>query len=159
MMLSVFSLLVISLDTFAVEAEAPAVIDSAVIDSAVTASVHTSLKASESVSMGYMGQLVIGMLIVLLCIVVLAWFAKRFTRLQSGTNGNMQILGGLSLGSRERIVLVQVGSEQILLGVAPGRVNTLCELNEPVSTTNNNPVSNNGSFAEKLVTAISRRPL
>lgn len=147
MMLSVISLFAISLNTLAVETDV----------SVKDGSVHSSFKASESVSMGYMGQLVVGMLIVLLCIVVLAWFAKRFQGLQSSTNGDMQVLGGLSLGSRERIVLVQVGTEQILLGVAPGRVNRLCELTDPVSTRSNTSIPAKESFAEKLVAAISRR--
>jgi flagellar protein FliO/FliZ len=41
----------------------------------------------------------------------------------------------VAVGAKERAVLVQVGRQQLLLGVAPGRVNTLHVLTEPVTTT------------------------
>ena len=37
----------------------------------------------------------------------------------------MRVVSALSVGMREKVVLVQVGEEQLLLGVAPGRVNVL----------------------------------
>ena len=74
---------------------------------------------------GYMMQLVSGLAIVIVCIVVLAWFARRMNRLQGSGDGALRIISGISMGARERIVLIQVGEEQLLLGVAPGRINTL----------------------------------
>jgi flagellar biogenesis protein FliO len=47
--------------------------------------------------------------------------------------GSIEIVADISLGQKERAVLVQVGEQQILLGVAPGRVNTLHVLAEPVA--------------------------
>lgn len=89
--------------------------------------VSTSLEQSRISSQGgdYLLQLMTGLIIVIACIVVLAWFARRMNNLQSSHDGNLQILGGLSMGARERIVLIQVGEQQLLLGVAPGRINTL----------------------------------
>ena len=73
----------------------------------------------------YMLQLFSGLLVVLVSIVVLAIVAKRFNRWQPAGAGNLKILGGMSMGGREKVVLVQAGNERILLGVAPGRVNCL----------------------------------
>jgi flagellar protein FliO/FliZ len=42
------------------------------------------------------------------------------------------VLADLPLGQKERAVLIRVGTKQILLGVAPGRVSTLHVLSEPV---------------------------
>ncbi|EQD42713.1 Flagellar biosynthesis protein, FliO, partial [mine drainage metagenome] len=39
--------------------------------------------------------------------------------------GALEILASMPLGAKERAVLVKVGDAQILLGVAPGQVNTL----------------------------------
>ena len=39
--------------------------------------------------------------------------------------GMVTILGGVSLGPRERAVVLQVGDARLLVGVAPGRVQTL----------------------------------
>ena len=75
--------------------------------------------ASETLNSGYLVQLIVGLLFVLLCIIALAWLARRMNRFQSSSDGALQILGGISMGARERVVLVQVGSTQLLLGVAP----------------------------------------
>jgi flagellar protein FliO/FliZ len=42
------------------------------------------------------------------------------------------VLADVPLGQKERAVLLKVGAQQILLGVAPGRVNTLHVLAEPI---------------------------
>ncbi len=44
------------------------------------------------------------------------------------TKDNMQVVGGLSLGMREKLVLVQVGKKQLLLAVTPGKVDNLLVL-------------------------------
>ena len=44
----------------------------------------------------------------------------------------LDVLADLPLGQKERAVLIRVGTTQILLGVAPGRVSTLHVLAEPV---------------------------
>jgi flagellar protein FliO/FliZ len=97
---------------------------------------------------------------VLLCIVALAWLAKRVNRLQSSSDGSLQVLGGLSMGARERVVLVQVGSTQLLLGVAPGRINMLHQLEQPLGKNDsadhgNAALSLTDSFSEKLHSALS----
>ena len=112
---------------------------------------------SSPVNANRMTQLVIGLFIVLLCILALAWLARRFNRLQSTPDGSLRLLGGLSMGARERVVLVQVGTQQLLLGVAPGRINTLHVLNETLDSTNGfSALKSDKGFAEKLSAAITR---
>lgn len=77
-------------------------------------------------------QMVLGLAVVLALIVALAWAVRRFGRVQPLPAGALRVLGGLSLGARERLVLVKVGEAQLLLGVAPGRVQTLHVLAEPI---------------------------
>lgn len=77
-------------------------------------------------------QVTLGLFVVLIVIAGAAWFARRFGHFNMAAKGNLRIVGGLSLGSRERIVLMQVGEQQILVGVAPGRINTLHVLETPI---------------------------
>lgn len=122
---------------------------------------QSASSVNDPVSTGYLGQLVVGLVIVLLCIVALAWIARRFNRLQSTPDGSLRLLGGMSMGARERIVLVQVGTRQLLLGVAPGRINTLHVLDESlesfsdISDQSAGPLSSK-SFADKLTAALTR---
>ncbi len=117
--------------------------------------------SADSMSSGYLVQLILGLVLVLICIVTLAWFAKRFRYMQSSTAGSMQILGGVSMGARERVVLMQVGSTRLLLGVAPGRINTLHVLEQTFDETGTGDVNHattpvNESFASRLGAALSR---
>ena len=97
--------------------------------------VQTTLPlATPGVSSGNLVQVTLGLLMVLALIVGIAWLLRRYGRLQSAASGSLKIIGGLSIGSRERVVLLQVGDTQLLVGVAPGRVQTLHVLDEPLTT-------------------------
>ncbi len=69
-------------------------------------------------------KMVGGLALVLLLVLALVWLLKRLPGLPR-TQGMMRLRGSLMLGPRERLVWVQVGQEQLLLGVAPGRVELL----------------------------------
>ena len=55
----------------------------------------------------------------------LGWLVRRYGRLPVAGKGMVTILGGVSLGPRERAVVLQVGDARLLVGVAPGRVQML----------------------------------
>ncbi len=99
-------------------------------------------------------QLTFGLLAVLAAIVGSAWLLRRYGRLQSGVAGALRVIGGLSMGPRERVVLIQVGKQQLLLGVAPGRVQMLHVLDEPVPETSH--TSDKAKFAEQLGKALGK---
>jgi len=92
--------------------------------------------AAPAVSSGVAGQLtqlVFGLLLVLGLIFFLAWLLRRVQ--QAGPAGKGQVIeliGSRALGPRDRLMLVQVGNEQILLGLSPGSITALHVLKEPV---------------------------
>ncbi len=71
-----------------------------------------------------------GLLLILLLIFGVAWAFKRYTHLPKGRGQNMRVVGGVSLGPRERVVVVEIDDTRLVLGVAPGRVQTLHILGE-----------------------------
>jgi len=81
---------------------------------------------------GTLVQMLGGLLLVVALIVLFAWLARRLSGLQQSVSGQLRILGGLSMGTREKVVLIQVGEEQLLIGVAPGTVRTLHRLEKPL---------------------------
>lgn len=112
--------------------------------------------SADPMSGSYLFQLILGLIVVLICILALAWFAKRMNRLQSSTAGMLKIIGGISMGSRERVVLLQVGSEQLLIGVSPGRINTLHVLENPLEDADvNSEKTFATSLSEKLSTVLA----
>jgi flagellar protein FliO/FliZ len=82
---------------------------------------------------GQLTQLVFGLLLVLGVIFFLAWLLRRVQ--QAGPAGKGQVIeliGSRALSPRDRLLLVQVGNEQILLGLSPGTITALHVLKEPV---------------------------
>ena len=99
---------------------------------------HRSAESSELAQPSAMTsgllQVTLGLFVVLMVIAGAAWFARRFGHFNVAAKGNLRIIGGLQMGARERVVLMQVGEKQLLLGVAPGRIQTLHVLEEPIAT-------------------------
>ena len=100
----------------------------------LTARAKMPAAATSAAGSSYMLQLFSGLMLVLLSIIALAWLAKRFNRLQPAGNAYLQVIGGLSMGAREKVVVVQAGDTRVLLGVAPGRVNMLHVLDDSSAT-------------------------
>ncbi|EJN08278.1 flagellar biosynthetic protein FliO [Herbaspirillum sp. YR522] len=75
---------------------------------------------------GSVVTMLLGLLAVLAVMAGVAWVLKRagLTRALSG-NSAARVIGGVSVGTRERVMVVEVGDQWIVVGVAPGRVNAL----------------------------------
>lgn len=104
-------------------------------------------------SAGSLLQLLLGLALVIGMILALAWAARR-TGFAAGINhADLKVIATLTLGARERVVLVQIGEQQMLLGVAPGRVNLLQTFETPLIDPSKTPGS---QFAERLREALHR---
>ena len=104
-------------------------------DTPAETTARTAAEAASPLALSSLLQLTLGMLVVLGLIIGIAWLLKRTGRFQVAAGGGLRILGGLSMGTRERVVLLQVGETQLLLGVAPGSVKTLHILDKPLEQT------------------------
>lgn len=107
----------------------------------------------------HLAQMLVGLVLVVAAILVLAFFMRRVGGMQSRLGSEFRVLGGISLGSRERMLLVQVGEKQLVVGVAPGRVQTLHVLDEPIRT--EGPVrgvdaQGESPFAQRLRSVLQR---
>jgi len=110
----------------------------------------------DPMSGSYLAQLVVGLFVVVLCIVALAWAAKKMKRFNPLADGSLKVIGGISMGSRERVALLQVGDKQLLIGIAPGRINTLHVLDTPIDTTNSAADQLTGNnFLDKFKTVMA----
>ena len=56
------------------------------------------------------------------------WFLKRMGGGRFAPGSVVKIVGGVSVGNRERVMVVEVADQWIVIGVAPGQVNTLATL-------------------------------
>lgn len=83
----------------------------------------------QAASAGSLFQVLMGLVLVLGLLAGAAWLLKRFNLAKSaGGPGSVRIIGGVNVGSRERVMVVEVGDQWIVVGVAPGRVNALSSM-------------------------------
>lgn len=73
------------------------------------------------------------LVLVLGLILMLAALLRRHGGMQRQLPGAIRVLAVTPLGARERLLLVQVGTQQLLLGASPGRIQTLLVLDEPLA--------------------------
>ncbi|BES71966.1 hypothetical protein RE428_29840 [Marinobacter nanhaiticus D15-8W] len=94
-----------------------------------------------------------GLVAVIALIFGCAWLVKRMNGLTGINSQAMRIVSVLSVGARERIVLVDVGGTQILVGITPSAIRTLHVFDEPVVTESGRI---EGDFAKRLQAMIGR---
>ena len=96
------------------------------------------------------------LLIVLAALFAFFWLLRRFSPGQSGAQGVVKVVGGVMLGTRERLVVVEVGETWLLVGVGGGQVNTLHTMPRPEGFVPAGGAPLPG-FADKLKDVIKRR--
>jgi flagellar protein FliO/FliZ len=111
--------------------------------------------ALEPFSSPYLLKLTGGLILVVVVIFALAWLVKKFNLNQQSHNGLIRIVAGLPIGTRDRIVLLQIGEEQILVGLTPGRIEKLHTLSQPLEVTGEQPAG--GAFAARLNRLMGER--
>lgn len=73
-------------------------------------------------------QMVFGLLLVLTLLLGTLWLLKRISQPRGSVAGLMRVVAGVSVGPRERVVILELGNSWLVLGVAPGQVSTLAEI-------------------------------
>ncbi len=72
----------------------------------------------------------LGLFVVLAIMLGLAWLTKRYVQVPGMGKGRVSVLGGVSLGAREKAVLLSVEGRRLLVGVAPGQVRALLVIDD-----------------------------
>ncbi len=109
-------------------------------------------QTAKVVSSGDVAQWLLALLLVLAVFFLSVWLLRKSGSLAFVGKGQLTILAGLSLGMREKLVLVKVGEKQLLLGVSSGRIDKLLELEGDQRLFMNGPESQESSaFAKKLL--------
>lgn len=98
---------------------------------------------------------VIGSFFLVICILLgVLFFLKRSNNVVSRGLGDMRIISSISLGQRERAVVLQVGEQQLLVGVTAQSIQPLHLLSEPLA---NSGEKNQISFLDVWKTVTGRQ--
>lgn len=104
---------------------------------------------SSNGSWGVLFQGLLGLLLVLAVMAGFFWFLRRFSPGQTGVQGTVKVVGGVMVGPRERVVVVEIGETWLLVGVGGGQVSPLHHMPKPASF-EMPPADSTPGFAEKL---------
>ncbi|MBL6987858.1 MAG: flagellar biosynthetic protein FliO [Methylobacter sp.] len=118
-----------------------------------------SKQTVRTVSSGDMLHWSVGLLIVLAIFFLCIWGMRKLSGITVNNTQKMRVVGGLSLGMRERVILLQVGKKQLILGVTPGRIDALHVL-EGDDCLNSEPppsMAMDSGFAQKLMQVMKGR--
>ena len=126
--------------------------------SAVAAAANAAPAPTAASSFASLLQVLFGLGLVLAAIAGTAWLLRRLAPGQVSAASSLRVVGGVAVGPKERVVLVDVGETRLVLGVAPGHVSTLHQMPRPqdesVPIAADLPV---GQFATRLKALLNKR--
>jgi flagellar protein FliO/FliZ len=99
-------------------------------------------------------SMILSLLMVLAVIIISAMILKRFQGVRHSING-LKIVTSLHLGAKEKLVVVQAGEKQLLLGVTAQQITLLETLDEPLISTK----ENNVDFAQSLAKLLKQKAI
>lgn len=77
---------------------------------------------------GSLFQLLFGLALVVALLFASLWLLKRLAAPRGEAAGLLRVVAATAVGARERVVIVEVGPTWLVLGVAPGSVTALAEV-------------------------------
>jgi flagellar protein FliO/FliZ len=80
------------------------------------------------------GGALVGLVLVLGLILGMAWLLKRMpgTGLGLRQNDRLRVVSMLAVGAKDRVMVIEVNGEQLLIGVGAGGITKLHQLAEPL---------------------------
>lgn len=84
-------------------------------------------------SAGSLLQVLFGLVVVLVLLACCAWLLRRVSSSRTLGGAPIKIIGGVSVGTRERVIVVEVADQWLVVGVAPGRINALSTMPKQIA--------------------------
>ena len=97
---------------------------------AATTAVTTATNPPPSTSLL---QWLVSCFLVIGLILLLAWLLKKSRLVPALAQNQLRVISALPLGNREKLLVVKVGEQQVLLGMTPTNINLLCQLETPLA--------------------------
>lgn len=131
----------------------------------VPTAVATTPEPVRSLGMGGLLQAGLGLMVVVALIFLCGWAARRFGLPQTGGNRVLKVISSVMVGTRERVVVVEISGQWLVLGVAAGQVRALHNMpaTSPTDETTAPPPASAlaklqgvGSFSQKMIESLNK---
>ncbi|WED43745.1 flagellar biosynthetic protein FliO [Legionella cardiaca] len=120
----------------------------------VTTWANSKTSSTSSINNGELLRVMGGLLLVVGVIVFLSWLLRRLNSAGLGNTNGFKVMASMSLGTREKIMLVNIGNRFLLLGVTSGSIITLHDFGEELPT--GFLLDTKTSFKDFLKTALGK---
>ena len=120
----------------------------------------TALAQAPSPATEYGGsilQVVLSLILVVLLLFGSLYVLKKLSAPRGAASGLLGIIAGVAVGSRERVVVVEIADTWLVLGVAPGSVTALLQLPRRTLPEVNETAHGGKDFAGWLKQVMDRR--
>lgn len=102
-------------------------------------------------------KMLVGLAIVLLILAGISWAMKKYMPGVSQQQSVVRVVGGTSLGTRERVVVLEIADRWIVVGVGGGQMTALANLEAGQLISNAKPSEQKSqSFAKWLKASTSK---
>ena len=91
----------------------------------LSVSAQATEAASPGVPAGTYLQATLALLLIVALLFGATWAARKVSGGKMFGQGNMRVISGIALGPKERIVLVEVENNWLVIGIVPGQIRTL----------------------------------
>ncbi|CAN5795598.1 N/A [soil metagenome] len=123
----------------------------------LSATVSAAEVAGTSPSTGLL-QIFLGLIAVLSLMGFAAWFFKKLGPVTSGNKVAVKIVGGVNVGNRERIMIVEVADQWIVVGITATQINTLSTMaKQDIPATESTPGIPENQFSTWLKRTLDKR--
>jgi flagellar protein FliO/FliZ len=120
---------------------------------------NAALAETKTTSASQLANLLGGLALILVLIYGLSWFVRRFNQGGFMQNSVIKMLATMPLGTRERLMLIDVGGKQILLGITAQNISSLHVFETPVITATETNIKNSSDFSQKLMALLQKKEL
>ncbi len=111
---------------------------------------------NSSLSFQEVASWIASLLLVLAIFLFCVWVIRKTQHWVAAPAQQLKIVTALALGMREKLVLIQVGDKQVLLGVTPGRIDKILELTGDEQISTGIAPAEGAPFAQKLAQVMKK---
>lgn len=112
--------------------------------------------SAPGISAGTYLQAALALMLIIGLLLGTAWLARKVSGGKGFGHGGMKVIGGVALGPRERIMLIEAGDTWLVVGIVPGQIRTLHTMPRG-QLTEADGAPGDASFAQWLKTVAERR--
>lgn len=102
-------------------------------------------------------QIFFALAFVIALMLVAAWLFKRIGPIANGHLLQLKVIGGLNIGNREKVMVVEIADQWLVLGVTAQNINTLATLPKQDIPQNQTNLAKPNTFADWLKKNLDKR--